>query len=224
MKQLAAVSVLIALLLCAPLQAQSPEFIAAVRASAEAGNAEAQNDLGLACSIGFGVPQDYAEAARWHRLAAEQEHAEAHYSLGLAYGPGRGVPQDYLQAHLWFNLAASRMTGELRERAVGNRDRAENLLTPDGLNEAQRLSREWAAGNFSASTDPPGRGTDPGPTAPLVQEGLRSSFSSRDTALSALLTACPQEDRMPFTLALARTNGLAAHSESDLGEPVFKRR
>ena len=48
--------------------------------------------------------------------------------------------------------------------------------------------------------------------------------SSRDTALSALLTACPQEDRMPFTLALARTHGLAAHSESDLGEPVFKHR
>jgi hypothetical protein len=54
--------------------------------------------------------------------------------------------------------------------------------------------------------------------------GKRFRRSSRDTALSALLTASPQEDRMPFTLALARTHGLAAHSETDLGEPVFKHR
>jgi len=42
-------------------------------------------------------------------------------------------------------LAASRLTGELRDRAVGGRDRAADELTPDGLNEAQRGAREWVA-------------------------------------------------------------------------------
>ena len=44
-----------------------------------------------------------------------------------ASGSCDGVPQDYVQAHMWFNLAASRMTGEDRELAVENRDRAEDL-------------------------------------------------------------------------------------------------
>ena len=44
-----------------------------------------------------------------------------------------------------FNLAASRVTGEERENAVTNRDLDANQLTPDALNEAQRLAREWDA-------------------------------------------------------------------------------
>ncbi len=46
---------------------------------------------------------------------------------------------------MWFNLAASRSTGERRDESVNNRDRAAGQLTPDGLNEAQRLAREWDA-------------------------------------------------------------------------------
>jgi hypothetical protein len=61
------------------------------------------------------------------------------------YATGAGVPQDYVQAHMWFNLAASRSTGEDREVAVTGRDLAAGQLTPDALNEAQRLAREWDA-------------------------------------------------------------------------------
>jgi len=57
----------------------------------------------------------------------------------------RSTPVRLAQAHLWFDLAASRTTGEDRENLVKLRDLAANLLTPDGLNEAQRLAREWDA-------------------------------------------------------------------------------
>ena len=50
--------------------------------------------------------EDYAEAARWYRLAAEQGHVEAQYSLGLVYATGRGVEQDYAEAARWYRLAA----------------------------------------------------------------------------------------------------------------------
>ena len=46
---------------------------------------------------------------------------------------------------MWFNLAASRATGEARENAAKGRDLAAGDLTPDGLNEAQRLARKWDA-------------------------------------------------------------------------------
>ena len=94
---------------------------------------------------GRGIPQDDAEAVRWHRLAADQGLGEAQINLGISYADGRGVPQDNVQAHMWFNLAASRMTGENRESAVRLRDRVAEELTPDDLSEAQRLAREWDA-------------------------------------------------------------------------------
>ena len=42
---------------------------------AEQGNAAAQYNLGVMYDNGEGVPQDYAEAAKWYRLAAEQGEA-----------------------------------------------------------------------------------------------------------------------------------------------------
>ena len=44
----------------------------ALRQAAEQGDAEAQYSLGYRYATGVGVSQDYAEAARWLRLAAEQ--------------------------------------------------------------------------------------------------------------------------------------------------------
>jgi TPR repeat protein len=57
---------------------------------------------------GQGVPQDYAEAMKWYRLAADQGAAPAQKNLGLFYANGHGVPQDYVYAHMWSNLAAGK--------------------------------------------------------------------------------------------------------------------
>ena len=141
----AAVAVLTALALCAPVQAQTPEETDALRARAEAGDAEAQNLLGIMYDYGLSVPQDDAEAARWFRLAADQGHAESQYELGGRYWTGEGVPQDYVQAHTWYNLAASRLTGERRDLAVRERDRVAGLMTSTQITEAQRLASEWDA-------------------------------------------------------------------------------
>jgi TPR repeat protein len=45
---------------------------------------------------GQGVPQDYAEGAKWARRAADQGYAKAQSLLGYMYALGRGVPQDYV--------------------------------------------------------------------------------------------------------------------------------
>lgn len=50
--------------------------------------------------------EDYAEAARWYRLAAEQGHAGAQFSLGLIYAQGQGVTEDDTEAARWFRRAA----------------------------------------------------------------------------------------------------------------------
>ncbi len=62
-----AVAVLVALALCAPVQAQTPE-IDALRVRAEAGNAVAQYNLALRYDIDQGAPEDGTEAVRWGEL------------------------------------------------------------------------------------------------------------------------------------------------------------
>ena len=52
------------------------------------------------------MPQDYAEAVKWYRLAADQGYADAQNNLGVMYDQGQGVPQNYAEAVKWYRLAA----------------------------------------------------------------------------------------------------------------------
>ena len=47
------------------------------------------------------IASDYAEAAKWYRLAADQGDASAQLNLGVSYDNGQGVPQDYSEAINW---------------------------------------------------------------------------------------------------------------------------
>jgi TPR repeat protein len=51
------------------------------------------------------IPQDYAKAMKWLRLAADQGNADAQYSLGTKYLDD-GPAQDYGEAMKWLRLAA----------------------------------------------------------------------------------------------------------------------
>lgn len=74
--------------------------------SAEAGDASAQNKLGLLYNEGAGVPQDYRQAKEWYEKAAKQGHAGAQVNLGTLYLHGDGAPQSSQMALHWFSLAA----------------------------------------------------------------------------------------------------------------------
>jgi hypothetical protein len=74
--------------------------------TADQANAVAQNNLGRLYQNGWGVPQDYAEAARWYHKAADQGNADAQNNLGWLYQNGWGVPQDYAEALRWYRKAA----------------------------------------------------------------------------------------------------------------------
>src|SRR5437879_6550388 len=57
--------------------APAPVDVAAVRAKAEAGDAEAQAKLGKLYTSGEGVTNSYKEAAKWFQLAADKGNADA---------------------------------------------------------------------------------------------------------------------------------------------------
>ena len=75
---------------------------------AERGNMRAQYNLGVLYDRGLGVPQNFAEAAKWYLAAAEKGHTDAEANLGYAYEQGRGVAQDFGEAAKWYRRAAER--------------------------------------------------------------------------------------------------------------------
>ena len=117
------------------------EDIAALRAKAEAGDANAQTRLGVLYETGDGVPKDYGKAAHWYRLAANQGNDHAELYLGTLYYYGRGVPQNYARAYKWWILA----------KAAGNKYASKDLdllmpqMTKEQIAEGQRLAEEWMA-------------------------------------------------------------------------------
>ena len=85
--------------ICIPM---TPEDLAFVL-RADAGDAEAQNDIGQL----FSIAGKYKAALYWLQQAAQQEHPDAMQWLGRCYLSGEGVPQNDNLGIMWIAKAAS---------------------------------------------------------------------------------------------------------------------
>lgn len=70
------------------------------------GNGDAQQAIGLAYDLGYGVGQSFSVAVRWYRLAAEGGNKIGQFRLGFIYENGFGVTKDNGQAAIWYHKAA----------------------------------------------------------------------------------------------------------------------
>jgi TPR repeat protein len=75
-------------------------------ATAVAGDAQLQFELGVRYLAGEGVAMDSAEALKWLEMAAGGGHTGARYDLGVMYKSGFGVQRNDALATQWFDLAA----------------------------------------------------------------------------------------------------------------------
>ena len=119
---------------------------------AEAGDAQAQQNLGSMYTEGKGVPKDYAEAIKWFRKAAAQGNALGQFNLGVMYHRGYGLQKNNVQAYAWTGIAAANGNAD----AVQVRNYLEIQLTPNKLEEAYQLARElWGEyGNKENGSSP----------------------------------------------------------------------
>jgi hypothetical protein len=106
--------------------------------AADSNFALAQLDLGFLYFNGLGVPQDYAEAAKWTRLAADQGLAPAQASLGAMYLDGKGVEQNRVKAAGLLKSAAVRGFAP-QQAAEPSTGRAVPLTIADRLSQRQLL-------------------------------------------------------------------------------------
>lgn len=73
--------------------------------SAEAGDADAQANVGEIFERGLGGSPNYDAAIIWYTKAAEQGNARAQFNLGTLYEQGLGVEKNKLQALNWYRKA-----------------------------------------------------------------------------------------------------------------------
>jgi uncharacterized protein len=111
--------------------------------SAEQGNVDAQSCFGWMYIKGEGVAQDCNEAVRWYRKAAEQGDTDAQHNLGVMLADCNKVPQDYVEAYKWTTLAAEQ--GD--QNTVEKIDALKNKMSPQQIDEAQKLAKEFKPHN-----------------------------------------------------------------------------
>src|SRR6266542_4040823 len=74
--------------------------------AAEAGDLDAQYNLGDCYRLGTGTAVDPQKAVEWYTKAAEGGHLTAQYSLGVCYRLGTGTAVDPQKAVEWYTKAA----------------------------------------------------------------------------------------------------------------------
>ena len=82
------------------------EATAEFRRGADAGDARAQDQLGIMYEEGQGVAEDPPSAAFWYEKAAVQGYAPAQLNLARLYRNGKGVARDESRAVHWYTQAA----------------------------------------------------------------------------------------------------------------------
>ncbi len=73
---------------------------------AEQGMAKAQYGIAFMLESGWGVVQDFNEAAHWYKLSAQKGHRKAQFNLGRMYVEGRGVELNKGIGFFWIQSAA----------------------------------------------------------------------------------------------------------------------
>ena len=107
--------------------------------AATQGEISAQLCMGLMCYNGQGMDFNPKEAAYWFRKAAEQGSSQAQHHLGHLCATGMSGKKDVVEGYMWFSLAAN---GNYKPAAT-RRDMLAEQMTPQQLDEAQCLAREW---------------------------------------------------------------------------------
>jgi hypothetical protein len=124
--------VFLAVLMCLPLAAFSAgdyiweEKFKKLMPAAEAGDLDAQYDVGEMYQRGRGVVKNMSEAFNWYLKSAKQGNTKGSYRVGVAYLKGKGVQKDPQKAFEWLSKSADAgyeraffYLGEMYEKGTG---------------------------------------------------------------------------------------------------------
>ncbi|MCI0507367.1 MAG: sel1 repeat family protein [Gammaproteobacteria bacterium] len=109
--------------------------LALLQREANAGNAEAQYQLGRMYDTGDKLERDRQKAITWFTSAAKQGHADAQYRLAIAYLYGISVPKNISAGENWLTNAAKQNHPVAKEMIpIYLANRSVNMPTSIALN------------------------------------------------------------------------------------------
>lgn len=114
--------------------------------AAQAGDNEAQFNLGALYSAGVGRPRSDEEAFRWFSRAADQGHAHAMLILAGLYAIGRGGPKDNVNAYKWAYIVS--VGSKVDEYRSGSRQLIgvlESRMSSAEIGQAKTDAGRWRA-------------------------------------------------------------------------------
>ncbi len=112
---------------------------------AEAGNPEAQYELGGFYHWGRVSSADFTKARQWYERAAKQGNVDAMLGLAVIYGHGQGVAQDKAASFRWLVLASSQhLAPEDAARVAAAREDLAKHLTAQQIEAALAEARSFA--------------------------------------------------------------------------------
>ena len=94
------------MVIAAPMFFASAQIPATLLQQAQAGDVQAQIQVGNRYAFGQGVPRDPDRAMEWFKKAADKGSAEGQYRLGGMYDVGRISKQAPETAITWYTMAA----------------------------------------------------------------------------------------------------------------------
>jgi TPR repeat protein len=116
-----------------------PKTLEEVQKLAEAGDPDAEWQMGVRYHDGQGVRQDDVQAVRWFELAAEQGYVAAQGALGAYYWRGRGVPADLSKAYFWSAIAMAQGDEMSKSRIEG----LSSQMTRAQISVARQQAEDW---------------------------------------------------------------------------------
>lgn len=122
--------------------AKTAARIPELRPKAEAGDADAQHELGWAYMEG----RDITEAAKWLELAAEGGRVEAMTVVAMFYEYGRGVPLDHVNAYRSALISLRFLAADANDDRVAMQAiiaGLESNLPPGQRADAERQAADW---------------------------------------------------------------------------------
>lgn len=107
---------------------------------AQAGNAEAEELIGVMYAMGLGVERDDVRAFEWYLRSSLKGHPGAQSGLGWYYEVGRGIEGvDLVRAYLWYGLSA---IGGDPDAAVSIEEVVKKM-TPTQIDQAKILIEDY---------------------------------------------------------------------------------
>ena len=123
--------------------------LALLQREANAGNSEAQFQLGRMYDSGDKLERDRKKAITWYTSAANQGHAESQYRLAIAYLYGIGVTRNVANGESWLTKASQ------QNHAVA-RDMLPIYLANRSANQSTSIALSWYL-EKAAAGDPEGQ-------------------------------------------------------------------